>query len=48
MIYLIYNMAKKMGQPEKFIEDIYSYADIAERSLCDMHDQYIFREMNKQ
>lgn len=48
MTYLIYNLAKKMGQSERFIEDSYGYEEIAVRNLCDMHDQYIFREMNKQ
>ena len=47
MIYLIYNIAKKLGQSEKFIEDTYGYTEIAVRSLCDQHDQYIMREMNK-
>jgi hypothetical protein len=46
--YQIYKMAKTLGQPEKFIEDTYTYLQIFERNLFEQHDSYIFREMNKE
>ena len=45
--YQIYRLAKQLGQPEQFIKDNYSFAEVFERGLFDSHDNYISSEMQK-
>ena len=37
---MIYKMAKTLGQSEQFIKDNYSFAEIMERNLFDIYDNY--------
>lgn len=43
--YMIYQISKKLGQTEQTIRDNYTRAEIKERFLFDIHDQYIDREL---
>jgi len=45
--YMIYRMAKKIGQSEQFVMDNYNYTQIAERNLFDNWDVYAQNEMDK-
>jgi hypothetical protein len=47
MDYMIYKMAKTLGQSEQFIKDNYTFLEIVERNLFDIHDNYIDRELMK-
>ena len=43
--YMIFQLAKKLGQTEQTMRDNYTRAEIKERFLFDIHDNYIDREL---
>lgn len=43
----IYQLAKRLGQSEEQIKEQYSFTEIIERSLFEVHGGYIDREMMK-
>lgn len=40
-------MAKELGQSEEQIKDQYTFAEIMERNMFEVYDNYIDREMMK-
>jgi hypothetical protein len=37
-------MAKKLGQSEQFIRDNYTMAELSERTLFEVYEEYVKRE----
>jgi hypothetical protein len=40
-------MAKKLGQSEEQIKEQYTFAEIVERNLFDIYENYVERELMK-
>jgi hypothetical protein len=40
-------MAKKLGQSEEQIKEQYTFAEIVERNLFDIYENYVERELTK-